>query len=466
MFHVKFADIGEGIHEGVLLKMFFNKGDKVEDGDSLFTLETDKVNAEIPSPVSGTLSDIRFKVGDKVNVGQVIVVVDDGEPGLRSNMKEGEELSEASGEASGEATTAPVPEEPEKTTTIPETTHLESVEEAGSTSVVGQIEVSSDMIESSGEGFEAAEEESVSTKILATPVARKMAKDLGVDIQKIKGTGPQGRVMKADISAAADQSATEKQTTEKSKDQAPLRQSTPKQPIPEMDQTERIPMTMLRKTIANNMTLSKFTIPHTAVMDEADVTELVAFRTKVKALAAEKGVKLTYLAFFIKAVVNGLKAYPYMNASLDETSDEIVLKHFFNIGIAVDTPEGLMVPVIKNADKLSLFEIADAIEDLTTRARDHSLKLDDLSNGSFTITNYGAVGASFGVPIIKYPEAGILGVGAIVKKPVVIDDEIVIRQILPLSLSFDHRIIDGADAGRFVMTVKELLMNPELLLLN
>lgn len=233
-----------------------------------------------------------------------------------------------------------------------------------------------------------------------------------------------------------------------------------------MDQTERIPMTMLRKAISNNMTLSKFTIPHTAVMDEADVTELVAFRTKVKALAADKGVKLTYLAFFIKAVVNGLKAYPYLNASLDETSDEIVLKHFFNIGIAVDTPEGLMVPVIKNADKLSLFEIANAIEDLTIRARDRSLKLDELSGGSFTITNYGAVGASFGVPIIKYPEAGILGVGAIVKKPVVIDDEIVIRQILPLSLSFDHRIIDGADAGRFVMTVKELLMNPELLLLN
>lgn len=454
MFHVKFADIGEGIHEGVLLKMFFNKGDKVEDGDSLFTIETDKVNAEIPSPVSGTLSDIRFKVGDKVNVGQVIVIVDDGEPGHRSNMQEGDELIEATQPGTG------------VTTANPETTHLERVEEAGSTSVVGQIEVSSDMIEASGEGFESADVEAVSTRILATPVARKMAKDLGVDIQKIKGSGPQGRVMKADIKAAADRSTTKDQITEKPADKAPQRQSAPKQPIPEMDQTERIPMTMLRKAISNNMTLSKFTIPHTAVMDEADVTELVAFRTKVKALAADKGVKLTYLAFFIKAVVNGLKAYPYLNASLDETSDEIVLKHFFNIGIAVDTPEGLMVPVIKNADKLSLFEIANAIEDLTIRARVRSLKLDELSGGSFTITNYGAVGASFGVPIIKYPEAGILGVGAIVKKPVVIDDEIVIRQILPLSLSFDHRIIDGADAGRFVMTVKELLMNPELLLLN
>jgi pyruvate dehydrogenase E2 component (dihydrolipoamide acetyltransferase) len=183
-------------------------------------------------------------------------------------------------------------------------------------------------------------------------------------------------------------------------------------------------------------------------------------------MAEEKGVKLTYLAFFVKAVVAGLKKFPYLNASLDETTDEIVLKKFYNIGIAVDTEEGLMVPVIKNADQKSVFEIANAIEDLSNRARSKSLTMEDLTGGSFTITNYGAVGASFGVPIIKHPEAGILGVGAITKKPVVLEDEIVIREILPLSLSFDHRIIDGADAGRFVAEVKKLIGNPELLLLN
>ena len=224
-------------------------------------------------------------------------------------------------------------------------------------------------------------------------------------------------------------------------------------------------MSMHRKAIANNMTLSKFTIPHTAVMDEIDVTDLVAFRTSSKALAEEEGIKLTYLAFFIKAVVAGLKQYPGLNASIDEVAEEIVYKHFYNIGLAVDTPEGLMVPVIKDADTKSIFELAKAIEDLSVRARTKTLKLDELSGGSFTITNYGSVGASFGVPVIKHPEAGILGVGAIVKKPVVINDEIVIRSILPVSLSFDHRIIDGADAGRFVGYIKKSLSNPNLLLM-
>lgn len=447
MFHVKFADIGEGIHEGVLLKNFFEKGDEVSEGDTLFTLETDKVNAEIPSPVSGKLVENRYSAGDQVNVGQVIVIVDDGEPGVRSNMETGEVLEEA---AQSDRQDAVEKTEPK----------MESVEEAGSTAVVGQIEISSDVIESSVEANEQPSDSQEGRKILATPVARKMAKDLGVDIQKIIGTGPQGRVMKADIQKAAEGKSEPKVQESKP---AQLKQN---QAIPQMDQTERVPMTTLRKTIAKNMTLSKYSIPHTAVMDEADATELVAFRKRVKAMAEEKGVKLTYLAFFVKAVVAGLKKFPYLNASLDETTDEIVLKKFYNIGIAVDTEEGLMVPVIKNADQKSVFEIANAIEDLSNRARSKSLTMEDLTGGSFTITNYGAVGASFGVPIIKHPEAGILGVGAITKKPVVLEDEIVIREILPLSLSFDHRIIDGADAGRFVAEVKKLIGNPELLLLN
>ncbi len=444
MFHVKFADIGEGIHEGVVLKMPFQKGDAVKEGDTLFTLETDKVNADIPSPVSGTMADVRFKVGDKVHVGQVIVVIDDGEPGMRSNMQEGEALNEGGGDITSAKTT-------------------ESVSEDGSTAVVGEIEVSSDVIASSDEvnasQTTAAEQ---SGRVLATPVARKMAKDLGVDIKQVIGTGPQGRVMKADIQKAHD-----------------LKQETPQQPQAQHAQAkapayvptaganiERVKMTMLRKTIAANMSLSKFTIPHTAVMDEIDATELVAFRERVKHMAKEEGVKLTYLAFFVKALIKALKAYPYLNASIDEANDEIVLKYDYNIGIAVDTAEGLMVPVIKHADRLSIFEIATAIEDLSYRAREKTLKLEELTGGTFTITNYGAVGASFGVPVIKHPEAGILGVGTIVKKPVVIEDDIVIRSILPVSLSFDHRIIDGADAGRFVGVLKALLSNPERLLLS
>ena len=468
MFHVKFADIGEGIHEGVLLKLFFNEGDPVKEGDSLFTLETDKVNAEIPSPATGTLKLNKFKVGAKVHVGDVIVIVDDGEPGIRSNMEEGEVISED--ETSGQVDNSSQNDasaQPNSQLTPDADVALESVVEKGSTAVVGEIEISDAVIPSSGEGSAVSEPTKATTKVLATPVARKMAKDLGVDISTVKGTGPQGRVMKADIQAAADAKAssagTSKPTSGASVNSG---HAYPKTTVPELDRSERVPMTMLRKTIAANMSLSKFTIPHTAVMDEADVTELVSFRSEAKALATSEGVKLTYLAFFIKAVIAGLKTYKGLNASIDETAEEIVYKHFYNIGIAVDTPDGLMVPVIKDADRMSIFELAEHIEDLSKRARNKTLKLDELSGGTFTITNYGAVGASFGVPVIKHPEAGILGVGAIVKKPVVVDDEIVIRSILPLSLSFDHRIIDGADAGRFVGHVKKLLENPHFLLMN
>lgn len=451
MFHVKFADIGEGIHEGVLLKHFFSEGDEVKEGDSLFTLETDKVNAEIPSPVDGTVKKIKFGEGDGVNVGQVICIIEDGQPGERSNMSEGEDLVPLDGSAPVEASS----EAPKET---------ETAGEDGSTSVVGAIEVSSEVIASSNEIGESKTASAKGKKVLATPVARKMAKDLGVDIQKIEGSGPQGRVMKADIQRAAD--AGQSQSASKPQTEVAKPSVGGKHAVPETEGTTRVPMTMLRKTIAQNMTLSKFSIPHTAVMDEIDVSDLVAFRSRVKETAQAQGIKLTYLAFFIKAMIKGLKAYPYLNASLDETTDEIVLKNFFNIGIAVDTPDGLLVPVIKNADRLSIFELAEAIEDLSERAREKRLTLDELSGGTFTITNYGAVGASFGVPVIKHPEAGILGVGAIVKKPVVVDDEIVIRSILPVSLSFDHRIIDGADAGRFVGEVKQLLANPDLLLLR
>ncbi len=480
MFHVKFADIGEGIHEGVLLKLFFNEGDTVKEGDSLFTLETDKVNAEIPSPVDGVMKAIKYKVGSKVHVGDVIVVIDDGEPGIRSNMEGGEAITEESSgsgstvEASNSAATPQLDQQ-----AAPAVKH-ETVEEKGSTSVVGQIEISDEVIASSGEA--SAPVAAVSNKrVLATPVARKMAKDLGVDIQTVVGTGPQGRVMKDDIRKAAEakgsvaSKSSDAQTSSGSGMPSGGAASTaskegrggyPKYAVPQMDRVERVPMTMLRKTIADNMALAKFTIPHTAVMDEADVSELVAFRTEAKELASAEGVKLTYLAFFIKAVVAGLKKYKGLNASLDEVAEEIVYKQFYNIGIAVDTPDGLMVPVIKDADRLSVFEIAEKIEDLSARARTKSLKLDELGGGSFTITNYGAVGASFGVPVIRHPEAGILGVGAIVKKPVVKDDEIVIRSVLPLSLSFDHRILDGADAGRFVGLVKHLLENPKVLLMS
>lgn len=428
MFNVKFADIGEGIHEGVIYKMNTQPENEVQEGETLFLVETDKVTAEIPSPVDGKVVKVNKKEGDEINVGEVIVVIDDGDKNVNTNMETEESVSE-------------------------------TVTEQGSTSVVGEIEVSSEVIPASQEGVINKVKETIKKKVLATPVARKLAKDLKVDIQRVKGTGPAGRVMKADIYKAHEAESSVQNISENKK-------IVVKEDGLKEEKITRQSMSMIRRTIAEHMTKSKFTIPHTSVMDEVDVTDLVAFRDQAKEIAEEEGIKLTYLSLIIKAVVIALKEHPLVNASMDVESHELLIKHYINMGIAVDTPQGLMVPVIKDAESKSVFEIAQAVDSLSRRAKEKDLHIEELHGSTFTVTNYGAFGSSFGVPVINYPEAAVLGIGGISKKPVVIEDRIVIRYILPLSMSFDHRIMDGGDAGRFMTTLKKLLSTPQLLLLK
>lgn len=443
MIEFKFPDIGEGIAEGKLLKWMVNTGDKVKEGDTLFLVETDKVNAEIPSPASGTIVELMAKEGDIIYVGHVIVKINDG---------------------------AETPEE-EKTAST-EKLNEGKEENAG---VVGAIEVSSEVIESSNENKQEASGEQ--SKVLATPVARKLAKDLGLDIRIIKGTGPAGRVMKDDIYNANKQDEADGRKSEaeaadiKTIKEEIIRPEVRKAvEVPKLKITgevERVPLTTIRKTIAKNMVLSKSVIPHAAVMDDFDVTELVKFRSEVKAMANTQGVQLTYMPFIIKAIILALKEFPMFNASFDEDNEEAILKKYYNIGVAVDTPEGLMVPVVKDADKRGVLNIAKELGELIVGSRERSIPLDKLQDGTFTITNYGAIGASFGVPVIRYPESAILGVGKITKKPVIDDnDEIVIRHIMPISLCIDHRIIDGGDAGRFLNKLKAYLKDPMLLLMS
>jgi len=419
MFEVKFADIGEGIHEGVVHQIPIGLGDKVEDGDTLYMVETDKVTADIPSEIDGIVREILVTEGQTIYVGDVVMIIDDG----KENQGTAQE---------------PV-------------SHHEIVTEEGSTSVVGDLEVSSDLIPAS---TETQVESSLTRKVLATPVARKMAKDLGLDIQAIPGTGPAGRIMKADIKTFADHKR------ESSKAPKVLHNKLP------VDGDERVTMSQMRKTIAHHMSQSKFTIPHTAVMDELLVDDLVAYKHQAKDLLGQRGIKLTYMALVVRAVVVSLKNHRIMNSQLSQEEDEIILKQGIHIGIAVDTPEGLTVPVIKDADRLSVIGLANAIEDLGRRAQSKQLTLEEITGSTFTITNYGAFGSSFGVPVINYPNAAILGIGKITKKPVVKGESIEVGHVLPLSMAFDHRIMDGADAGRFLQTLKELLMNPQLLLLS
>ncbi|MBN2877692.1 MAG: 2-oxo acid dehydrogenase subunit E2 [Bacilli bacterium] len=419
MYTFKFADIGEGIHEGRILEWNYKVGDVASEGETLVVIETDKVNAEIPIPVDGKITQLGPAVGETVHVGEILAVFDTGE----------------------ESSEEPKTEEKEE----------DKSEEAG---VVGKLEVGDEVISSQ---TEVAQQPPQNERVLATPVARKLANDLGVDIRTVPGTGEHGRVLKTDIEEFK-QPKTEQVHVTRPEVQAPK--------FVHSKEDRRESISSLRKAVVKAMTLSKQIVPHTTLMDELDITELVSFRNFYKQKAKERGIKLTYMAFIIKALTKTIEQYPVFNSNFDHEALEIIYKGNINVGIAVDTPDGLIVPNIKNADQLSLFELATEVDRLATLAKERKVQLTDLQSGTISITNFGAFDALNGTPIIKYPEVAILGIGKITKKPVVKDNEIVIGDVLPLSLTFDHRIIDGADGGRFMMTFKKYLEDPMLLLME
>ncbi|MBC8587655.1 dihydrolipoamide acetyltransferase family protein [Paratissierella segnis] len=431
-YEYRFPDIGEGIHEGTIIKWLVDIGDNVNEGDSIAEVETDKVTTEIPTPKSGKVLELMADAGDVINVGEVFITID------------------TSGEA--DETEAQVD------------ANKEIVEEE-TAGVVGEVIVSSEEIPPSTEGIVSTKKAVNKKKILATPVARALAKDLGVDINEVIGTGPGGRVMKEDIRNFKD-SLSEIEEPKSKVDEVSSDFVKLEKEVSKGESITRVPLTRIRKTIAEKMTQSRFTIPHTTAMDEIDVSKLDDFRKKYKSILKEEDVNLTYLPFIIKAAITALKILPEFNASLDEENNELILKHFYHIGIATDTERGLMVPVIRNVDRKSIVELAKAIVDLGTRAKENKIDLSELKGSTFSITNYGSIGGYYGIPIINYPESAILGLGRVVKKPIVRDDEIVIAKILPVSLSYDHRIIDGASGARFLNILRELLTDPELLLLK
>ena len=419
MYNFKFPDIGEGIHEGKLLKWFFKKGDTVKEGETLCLVETDKVNAELPSPVSGVIDTLGVAVGEIIHVGETLVLIQDGSATPKAESKK-------------------------------ETTSVDEGENAG---VVGQLEVSSEVIASA---VEEKTDIKTNTKVLASPLARQLAKDNQIDIKSLKGSGEFGRILKTDVENAI-----------ASKQVKPVQPSIPVPPMTTSKEgIRRVPITSIRKAIVTAMTLSKQIIPHTVLMDELDITELVNLRNEQKGFASEAGIHLTYMPFIIKALTKTIQEFPIFNASFDHEKGEILYKDFIHIGFATDTPEGLIVPNIKHADQLSIFELAQQLKDLQQKAINKTIQLKDIQNGTFTVTNYGAFDSTFGAPIIKYPEVAIMGIGKIQSKPIVKNNEIVIAPVLPISFAVDHRIIDGADAGRFVMKFKSYLKNPVFMLLS
>jgi pyruvate dehydrogenase E2 component (dihydrolipoamide acetyltransferase) len=412
----KLPDLGEGLSEAEIVKWLVKVGDTLEEGQVFVQVETDKAIIEIPSPKKGVVLKLGAAEGETVPVGRVILTL---------------------GEAGEKIETAPKP--------------AEEIKPRPSVGVVGELE-------------EAPEEEEgikgEQTQVLTVPMVRKMAKDLGVELKTVKGSGPQGRIIKEDVLKAAQ------------KERLPAKDALPEKTVHEAriqdlhGAIEKVPLRGMRKAIAQSMVKSKAMIPHAAGLDEADVTQLIALKAKAKEKAAQRKIHLTFLPFVIKAVAAALEEHPYVNASLNDETNEIILKKYYNIGVAVDTKDGLMVPVVRNAKGKNIFHLAAELADLSEKARNRTINLADLKGGTFTITNFGAMGGIYGFPIIHYPEVAILGMGKISEKPLVVDSKIEIRKILPLSLSFDHRVVDGAEAVRFMNTVIEYLEDPGLILME
>jgi 2-oxoglutarate dehydrogenase complex dihydrolipoamide succinyltransferase (E2) component len=395
---LRLPDVGEGIAEGEILKWLVKEGDKVIEEQPLVEVMTDKVNVQIPSPWTGTVKSILAKEGETVNVGQVILVIDSG--------------------SEDQASPKPV-ETASRLASSP--TQQAQTQQPGPASAEG---------------------------VLATPATRRLARELGVDIARVRGSGSMGRVTEDDVRKTASGGAQLTVTTT-----APAAAAN----------EERVAVRGLRKIVAERMSKSIHTTAQVTHVDEVDMTELVALRDALKAEGEKRGVKLTFLPLMIKAVIPALKEFPYTNASLDDPAGEIVLKKSLNIGIAIDTEGGLVVPVVKDADKKDVFQIAVEIQQLAAKARSGGLTLDDVHGSTFTVTNQGSVGGLFATPIINYPESAILGTHKISKRPLVRDGKIEARDVMFLSLSFDHRVLDGASAARFVNRIIPVLQDPALL---
>ncbi|MDK6297016.1 dihydrolipoamide acetyltransferase family protein [Staphylococcus caprae] len=440
-FEFRLPDIGEGIHEGEIVKWFVKAGDTIEEDDVLAEVQNDKSVVEIPSPVSGTVEEVLVDEGTVAVVGDVIVKID--APDAEEMQFKGSHSDDSSSKQEEQQEEAPAKEE---------TTSSQSQETSTSSSQEAEVDENK--------------------TVKAMPSVRKYARENGVNIKAVTGSGKNGRITKEDVDAylnggSADSASNESvassaASTGSEETSASTSQSLPEGDFPET--TEKIPA--MRKAIAKAMVNSKHTAPHVTLMDEIDVQALWDHRKKFKEIAAEQGTKLTFLPYVVKALVSALKKYPALNTSFNEEAGEVVHKHYWNIGIAADTDRGLLVPVVKHADRKSIFEISDEINELAVKARDGKLTSEEMKGATCTISNIGSAGGQWFTPVINHPEVAILGIGRIAQKPIVKDGEIIAAPVLALSLSFDHRQIDGATGQNAMNHIKRLLNNPELLLME
>ncbi|RDZ42653.1 branched-chain alpha-keto acid dehydrogenase subunit E2 [Haloferax sp. Atlit-19N] len=514
----KLPDVGEGVAEGELVTWHVAPGDEVTEDQVLAEVETDKALVDVPSPFNGTVEELLAEEGEVVPVGNVIITIRVG------GDDEANETADADAEETAESDDAQASDDagdddsgsggrvfaPPSVRRLARElgVSLESVDGSGPSGRVteGDVRAAAEddgdedessgprTVQSNGKSATAKRDEGTSSastsasaesadreQTLAAPATRALAKEEGVDINAVPATEmrdgeafvspeavqeyaqAQREAQAADAEAVAAEPDAGTATAEATSEPEPAESA-------EADTGpgagERVPYKGVRKAIGDQMQRSKYTAPHVTHHDEVDVTELVELREQLKPVAEERGSRLTYMPFVMKAVIAALKDFPYLNSQLDEENEEIVLRDEYNIGVAAATDAGLLVPVVHDADRKGMLELADEMNEKVEKARNRKISPGEMRGGTFTITNIGGIGGEYATPIINYPEVAILALGAIKDKPRVVDGEVVPRKVLTLSLSFDHRIVDGAQGARFTNRVKELLEDPKLLVLE
>lgn len=425
-FEFKFPDVGEGIQEGEIVKFLVKEGDLVKEDQTIAQIETDKAVVDIPSPKTGTILKLHFKQGDKIKVGEVLATIGEKNEKIPQTKR-----ADASSPKQDAATTV-----------------SNSLPKKGQ-SVVGQLE------EAPEDSWEETKPQVVAMKspaipmqkVLTTPAIRALAKSKNIDLTKIKGSGEGGRILRSDLDSSS----------------IPQQQIVVKKKYDDYGYIERVPLKGIRKSIAENMTESA-KVPQVTMMEEINTEKIMKIKNSEKLKLAKEKIKLTLLPFIIKATIASLNQTPILNSTLE--NDEIIIKKYFNIGIAVETEVGLMVPVVKIAQNKTIPQIAKEIQSLAEKCRSRTIDIMDLQGSTFTLTNYGSIGGTYGTPLLNPGEAGILGLGRIKEKVISENGKFKSVGILPVSLTFDHRITDGAQASRFLETLKSLLENPEHLLLE
>jgi pyruvate dehydrogenase E2 component (dihydrolipoamide acetyltransferase) len=436
--NVALPELGEGVAEGELVKWLVKPGDKIAQDQAIAEMMTDKATVEVPSPSAGVVKELKAKEGDVVSVGQVLITVDSDGAG-------------AAAPAPAKAAPAPAASK----APAAQTPAAMSAKAPATAAASGGARNGMEVYPPPADG-----------KVLATPATRRLAREMGIDINGLKGSGVAGRVTREDVSGnGAGATAAGSPSYQTPSIPRPGYQG------PAGSLEERVPLRGIRKKIAENLQLAKHIIPHVTLMDEANITALVKMREDLKYVGEKTGVKVTYLPFVMKAIIATIREYPAFNASIDDAAGEIVYKKYFNIGFAADTPNGLVVPVIKNADQKSILQLSKEIGELAKKARDGKLTSEEMKGATITITNIGSIGATYATPIINHPEVAIVGMYKIQDKPLVkyaADGavEIDVAKVMNYTVTADHRLLDGAMIANFLKAMIARLENPGVLMLD